>query len=149
MNYRGQRSERSVGAAIRRAISAGAVSRDELVVCSKGGYIPLNAKPPASRDEYREYVRREFVETQEEAGMTVIGTFCDADNPDRFVWLREFPDMASRSRSLAAFYGGPVWKAHREAANATMLDSDNVLLLRPAWSGSDFAKEGTRASRIS
>jgi aryl-alcohol dehydrogenase-like predicted oxidoreductase len=64
LNYRGQRSERSVGAAIRRAISAGAVSRDELVVCSKGGYIPLNAKPPASREEYREYVRREFVETQ-------------------------------------------------------------------------------------
>src|ERR1700686_1327349 len=102
---------------------------------------------PQQRDVLIGLFEREFVETQEEAGMTVIGTFCDADNPDRFVWLREFPDMASRSRSLAAFYGGPVWKAHREAANATMLDSDNVLLLRPAWSGSDFAKEGTRASR--
>ncbi|MGL5864065.1 MAG: hypothetical protein ACRCY9_22710, partial [Phycicoccus sp.] len=31
---------------------------------------------------------------------------------------------------LSAFYGGPVWAAHGTAANATMLDSDDVLLLR-------------------
>ena len=29
----------------------------------------------------------------------------------------------------SAFYGGPVWQAHRNEANATMVDSDNVLLL--------------------
>jgi hypothetical protein len=40
--------------------------------------------------------------------------------------------MASRAQGLQDFYGGPIWKAHREAANATMVDSDNVLLLRPA-----------------
>lgn len=40
--------------------------------------------------------------------------------------------MASRARGLAAFYGGPIWRAHRDAANATMVDSDDVLLLRPA-----------------
>jgi hypothetical protein len=39
--------------------------------------------------------------------------------------------MASRKAGLAAFYGGPVWQRHREAANATMVDSDDVLLLRP------------------
>jgi len=31
---------------------------------------------------------------------------------------------------LTCFYGGPVWKAHRDTANATMIDSDDVLLLR-------------------
>lgn len=46
--------------------------------------------------------------------------------------------MPSRTRSLTAFYGGAVWKAHREAANATMVDSDNVLLLRPARPASGF-----------
>ncbi|MGZ5660805.1 MAG: hypothetical protein ACXWG6_05525 [Usitatibacter sp.] len=40
--------------------------------------------------------------------------------------------MASRARSLDSFYGGAVWKREREAANATMVDSDNVLLLKPA-----------------
>jgi hypothetical protein len=39
--------------------------------------------------------------------------------------------MESRRDALEAFYGGPCWRKHRDAANATMLDSDNVLLLRP------------------
>ncbi len=49
--------------------------------------------------------------------------------------------MASRAQALQDFYGGPVWKAHRETANTTMVDSDNVLLLRPASSTSGFALE--------
>ena len=87
---------------------------------------------PGRRDELIRLFEREFVETQAAVGMPVLGTFTDLDDPDRFVWLRGFADMASRAESLAAFYGGPVWKAHRDAANATMLDSDDVLLLRPA-----------------
>ncbi|MEU0397925.1 hypothetical protein ABZ208_35265 [Streptomyces sp. NPDC006208] len=38
--------------------------------------------------------------------------------------------MTRRRRSLEAFYTGPVWRKHRDAANATMIDSDDVLLLR-------------------
>lgn len=102
---------------------------------------------PGQRDVLIALFEREFVESQEETGLSVIGTFRDEDNPDRFVWLRGFPDMASRATSLAAFYGGSVWKAHREAANATMIDSDNVLLLRPAWNGAGFPETGTRAPR--
>ena len=71
--------------------------------------------------------------------MHLVGQFRDLDRPDRFVWIRGFPDMASRAQSLQAFYGGPVWQAHREAANATMIDSDNVLLLRPVSEDSGFA----------
>jgi hypothetical protein len=64
--------------------------------------------------------------------MRIIGQFRDEDDPDRFVWLRGFRDMASRAEALTAFYlEGDAWKAHREAANATMLDSSNALLLRP------------------
>jgi hypothetical protein len=51
--------------------------------------------------------------------------------------------MPSRAVSLQAFYGGPVWQAHREAANATMIDSDNVLLLRPAGADAGFATPST------
>lgn len=88
---------------------------------------------PQQRDVLIELFDREFVETQEAAGMRVIGQFRDLDDADRFVWLRGFADMAARPAPLQAFYGGPVWAAHRDAANATMVDSDNVLLLRPAW----------------
>jgi hypothetical protein len=49
--------------------------------------------------------------------------------------------MDRRAAQLQEFYGGPVWKAHRDAANATMIDSDNVLLLRPASPTSGFQLE--------
>jgi quinol monooxygenase YgiN len=92
---------------------------------------------PGRRDVLIDLFDREFVETQEDAGMTVMGQFRDLDDPDRFVWLRGFRDMETRANGLAAFYGGPAWKAHRDVANTTMIDSDNVLLLRPAWPGSE------------
>ena len=83
-----------------------------------------------AREALIELFDRELVETQEETGMRVLGQFRDLDDRDSFVWLRGFDDMVTRERALAAFYGGPVWKAHARAANATMIDSDNVLLLR-------------------
>jgi quinol monooxygenase YgiN len=103
---------------------------------------------PGRRDELITLFDREFIETQEALGMRVLGQFRDLDAPDRFVWLRGFADMASRAAALAAFYGGPVWQAHRDAANATMIDSDNVLLLSPAWPGAGIDMQGrTRAAR--
>lgn len=76
---------------------------------------------------------RAFLDAHEPCGMRVDGLFADVDDPDRFVWVRSFPDADARTAALTAFYvDGPVWKAHRDAANATMVDSDDVLLLRPA-----------------
>ena len=97
---------------------------------------------PGKRDELIALFDREFVESQEVLGAKIIGQFRDAGDPNRFVWLRGFADMESRGDALRAFYGGPVWKAHREAANATMVDSDNVLLLRPARTNSGFHLDG-------
>jgi hypothetical protein len=87
---------------------------------------------PGARDTLVELFEREFVETQEAVGMHVIGTFRDLDAPDRFVWLRGFASMDARREALQGFYDGPVWRRHRAAANATMIDSDDVLLLKPA-----------------
>jgi len=85
---------------------------------------------PGKRDMLIELFEREFLEAQEACGMSVPGQFRDLDDPDRFIWFRGFPDMDRRKEALTCFYGGPVWKAHRDAANATMIDSDDVLLLR-------------------
>ncbi|WP_348642190.1 hypothetical protein [Mesorhizobium sp. B2-3-5] len=74
--------------------------------------------------------------------MTVIGQFRDLDRPDMFVWLRGFDSMDARKDALTAFYGGPIWAAHRDAANATMIDSDDVLLLKPAWAGAGLDLSG-------
>lgn len=95
---------------------------------------------PGRRDALIDLFERHFIESQEAVGMQVLGHFRDLDHPDRFVWFRRFDSMAARGEALPAFYQrGAVWKSHREAANATMLDSDNVLLLREAWPGSGFA----------
>jgi hypothetical protein len=79
-----------------------------------------------------------FVAPQETAGITVIGQFRNLDDPDKFVWLRGFPDMVSRAASLKTFYTGPEWRSRRDSANATIIDNDNVLLLRPVHPGSGF-----------
>jgi hypothetical protein len=87
---------------------------------------------PGAWDALAELFDRALWAGQEEVGIHVLGVFRDLDDPDRFVWLRSFPDMKARLRSLEAFYTGPVWREHSKAANATMIDCDDVLLLRPA-----------------
>jgi len=93
---------------------------------------------PGERETLISLFDREFVETQEASGMQVIAQFRDIDRPDVFTWLRGFPDMSARAASLAAFYGGPLWARHRDAANGTMISSDNVRLLRPTCPGAGF-----------
>ncbi|MDG4883080.1 NIPSNAP family protein [Mesorhizobium sp. WSM4884] len=103
---------------------------------------------PGQRETLIALFDREFVETQEATGMTVIGQFRDLDRPDMFVWLRGFEDMETRKNALTAFYEGPVWAEHRDAANATMIDSDDVLLLKPAWRGAGLDLSGLQRPSV-
>jgi len=89
------------------------------------------AMKPGRRDELIALFEREFVESQEAAGIRLIGLFRDLDRPDQFVWMRGYPDQAARKQALNAFYNSDHWFAHRSTANATMTSSDDVLLLRP------------------
>lgn len=98
---------------------------------------------PGERDTLIALFEREFIETQEAAGMQVIAHFRDIDRPDVFTWLRGFADMPARAAALRAFYEGPVWAAHRDAANRTLIDSDDVRLLRPISDGSGFVLDDT------
>ena len=86
---------------------------------------------PGSLPDLLTVFERHLVEPQEESGMSLGGTFADEDDPASFTWLRGFADHGARVRALETFYGGPVWARHRDAANATMVDTDDVLLLRP------------------
>jgi aryl-alcohol dehydrogenase-like predicted oxidoreductase len=56
INYRGQLSERAVGAALRRLTAEG-FAREEIVVCTKGGFLPLDAARPL---DARDYFERTF-----------------------------------------------------------------------------------------
>jgi hypothetical protein len=99
------------------------------------------------RDVLIDLFERQFVTSQEAVGIRVFGRYRDLDDPNRFVWMRGFPDMTARAAALGAFYGGPAWAAHRTAANATILDSDNVLLLRPSRAGAGMGWSSSAPSR--
>lgn len=94
---------------------------------------------PGRRDELIEIFDREFIESQEACGMVPVGHYRDLDNDDSFVWFRGFPRFEDRAKALHAFYiESKAWRNNRDAANATMIDSDNVLLLRNAREDSGF-----------
>ena len=57
-NYRFQRSERSIGEALKILANEHGIARDELVICTKGGYLPFDGAPPRN---VREYVNETFV----------------------------------------------------------------------------------------
>ena len=107
---------------------------------------PVELRRYALRPQRRETLialfERQFIESQEACGMVPFGHYRDLDDPDAFVWLRGFPAFDLRGDALASFYGSPTWTAHRAAANATMIDSDNVLMLRDARPGSGFELRG-------
>ena len=101
---------------------------------------------PGQRDTLIALFERHLLEPQEALGMAIAGTFRDLDAPDHFVWVRGFADMPARGDALPAFYRGPVWQARRDAANATMVDSDDVHLLRPLGPRDGFGALPPRAA---
>lgn len=51
INYRCQRSERTIGRAL-TALAERGIPREQLFVCTKGGYLPFDKAPPASASAY-------------------------------------------------------------------------------------------------
>lgn len=60
INYRCQRSERAVGAWLKQAIAAGILQRDEVVIATKGGFVPFDGDVPA---DPKKWVARHFLDT--------------------------------------------------------------------------------------
>ena len=60
INYRHQRSERALGSALREAIKDGEIGRDEILVATKGGYLPFDGDVPP---DPAAYLRRTYLES--------------------------------------------------------------------------------------
>lgn len=60
INYRHQRSERNIGVALQERIESGELKRDEIVVCTKAGYLSFDGDLPS---DPRGYFTREYVES--------------------------------------------------------------------------------------
>jgi hypothetical protein len=71
-----------------------------------------------------------FIEQQEAVGARVLGSFAVEGALHSVIWLRGFKHMDGRRHALEAFYASPTWLMHRDAANASIADNDDVHLLR-------------------
>lgn len=91
---------------------------------------------PGAFEDLLTLFEREFVHTQQAVGIDVPAIYRDIDDPNAFVWLRSFEHIDARAQALASFYTGEVWQRFGAAANATMINSDNVFLLAPRSLGS-------------
>ncbi len=75
INYRHQRSERNIAAALRQLTAAGEIQRDEVFVSTKAGYLSFDGNMPA---DPRAYVMREYIEPGILDPTQLAGTHCMA-----------------------------------------------------------------------
>ena len=83
------------------------------------------------REHFAQYFENYFPEAFQQLGAIAVGQFLERGESSRFTWLRAFHTMDDRAKVNALFYYGPLWKEHSATLNSLMIDSDNVLLLRP------------------
>src|SRR6266513_3418506 len=83
------------------------------------------------REHFAEYFESYFPEAFQQMGAIAFGQFFERKNPVGFTWIRGFKNTDARAIINAGFYYGPLWREHASTMNSLMLDSDNVLLLRP------------------
>jgi hypothetical protein len=87
------------------------------------------------REHFARYFESYFPEAIQALGGIAFGQFFERENRTWFTWMRGFKDIDARAAVNAALYYGPLWKEHASTMNDLMLDSDNVLLLRPLVPG--------------
>ena len=70
INYRHQRSERNIGAVLKQMIESSELHRDEVLVCTKAGYLCFDSDPPPNPRDYfhREYIEPGILDPKELAG---------------------------------------------------------------------------------
>lgn len=83
------------------------------------------------RTHFAQYFDSYFPEAFQQLGAIAPGSFLERGNPSGFTWIRGFHTIDDRAVVNAAFYYGPLWAEHRNTLNDLMVDSDNVMLLRP------------------
>ncbi|MGE5219056.1 MAG: aldo/keto reductase [Chloroflexota bacterium] len=71
INYRCQRSERAIGAALKELTMAG-YGREELIIATKGGFLPFDGEPP---NDPRRYFEEQFIKTGLATAAEIVGGY--------------------------------------------------------------------------
>lgn len=70
INYRFQRSERAIGAALKQLFDSGKAARDEIIIATKGGYFPFDSEPPT---DARQWIMDNIINTGAAQVSDIVG----------------------------------------------------------------------------
>jgi aryl-alcohol dehydrogenase-like predicted oxidoreductase len=73
INYRFQRSERAIGAALKQAFDSNKAARDEILIATKGGFFPFDGEPPK---DARAWVMDTLINTGVAHLSDIVGSHC-------------------------------------------------------------------------
>jgi len=141
INYRHQRSERSIGAALRSLFEQGAASRGELLVCTKAGFLTPGAVPEGLLDSPEvagrmhcmapAFLKDQIARSLSNLGVETIDVFY-LHNPEtqlRFVSRAVFEDRLRAAFTLLerlcregriSFYGIATWDGLRQRQDSDL-----------------------------
>jgi aryl-alcohol dehydrogenase-like predicted oxidoreductase len=114
INYRAQRSERVVGLVLTALIAEGELRRDEVVVCTKGGYLPFDRSYPADPGRYLQ-------ETYVHSGLL---TAADLVGGSHSLAPRFLLDQIERSRRNLRLETIDVYYLHNPETQLTAVDRE-------------------------
>jgi aryl-alcohol dehydrogenase-like predicted oxidoreductase len=138
INYRHQRSERAVGAALRSLVAAGMAARDEIVLTTKGGFIPFDGTVPDDPNDYllRTYIRSGIAPAREIVG----GCHCLAPG--------YLADQLDRSRANLGVETIDVYHLHNPEMQLSAVDRPTFLdRMRAAFSFLEGAVDAGKIRR--
>jgi aryl-alcohol dehydrogenase-like predicted oxidoreductase len=113
INYRHQRSERAIGRAVARAIEEGVVTRDEIFISTKGGFLPFDGDLPA---DPAGWLRATWIESGLLAAEEVAAG-CHAMSP------RYLRDQLARSRENLGLETVDLYYLHNPETQAAEVDA--------------------------
>lgn len=97
INYRCQRSERTIGRILATLVADGSIARDEVFVSTKGGYLPFDGTPPANPHAAGRYLRETYVDSGIAARDEIVdGVHCLSPR-----YLRDQIERSRRNLGLA------------------------------------------------
>jgi aryl-alcohol dehydrogenase-like predicted oxidoreductase len=134
INYRNQRSERSIGVALAALFGSGAVQRDELVVCTKAGFLTKGAVPSSLKPEdvvggmhsmQPDFLSDQIERSRANLGLETLDVFY-LHNPETqlgYIGREEFDTRIRRafrglegivSSGKIRYYGTATWNGYRQ-----------------------------------
>jgi hypothetical protein len=82
------------------------------------------------RDRWARWIEEQVIPFQTARGMTIVGSWIDRDQPDRYVWMRRFESEEQHEALRTAVYQDPQWKAEFAPLIEEMLDRSRMVVTR-------------------